>query len=90
MSRRDGSRAVVITKHGKAVVKLVPANGGEDEILGALAGIARITGDREHRSGQRLGSGVILLDIHILIWLLLHESEMVSPIRRLGVCTRTC
>ena len=48
MSRRDGSRAVVITKHGKAVVKLVPANGGEDEILGALAGIARITGDIEN------------------------------------------
>jgi hypothetical protein len=81
MSRRDGSRAVVITKHGKAVVKLVPANGGEDEILGALAGNRPNYGRyREHRSGQRLGSGVILLDIHILIWLLLHESEMVSPL----------
>jgi prevent-host-death family protein len=39
---------VVITKHGKAVVKLVPANEGEDEIFGALAGIARITGDIEN------------------------------------------
>lgn len=39
---------VVITKHGKPVVKLVPANEGEDEIFGALAGIARITGDIEN------------------------------------------
>jgi prevent-host-death family protein len=41
----QSGRAVVITKHGKAVVKVVPANEGEDEIFGALAGIARITGD---------------------------------------------
>jgi prevent-host-death family protein len=41
-------RAVVITKHGKPVVKLVPANEGEDEIFGALAGIARIAGDIEN------------------------------------------
>src|SRR5437868_13310362 len=34
----QSGRAVVITKHGKAVVKLVPANEGEDEIFGALAG----------------------------------------------------
>ena len=40
-------RPVVITKHGKPVVKLVPANEGEDEIFGALAGIARIKGDIE-------------------------------------------
>jgi prevent-host-death family protein len=39
---------VVITKHGKPVVKVVPANEGEDEIFGALAGIARITGDIEN------------------------------------------
>jgi prevent-host-death family protein len=38
---------VVITKHGKPVVKLVPASEGEDEIFGALAGIARVTGDIE-------------------------------------------
>src|ERR1700677_395602 len=44
----QSGRAVVITKHGKAVAKLVPANEGEDEIFGALAGIARITGDIEN------------------------------------------
>jgi prevent-host-death family protein len=44
----QSGRAVVITKHGKAVVKLVPANEGEDEIFGALADIARITGDIEN------------------------------------------
>ena len=39
---------VVITKHGRPVVKLVPANEGEDEIFGALADIARVTGDIEN------------------------------------------
>jgi prevent-host-death family protein len=41
-------RPVVITKHGKPVVKLVPVNEGEDEIFGVLAGIARIAGDIEN------------------------------------------
>lgn len=40
-------RPVVITKHGKPVVKLVPAN-HDDEIFGALSAIARITGDIEN------------------------------------------
>jgi antitoxin (DNA-binding transcriptional repressor) of toxin-antitoxin stability system len=44
----QSGRPVVITKHGKPVVKLVPANEGEDEIFGALAGIARIKGDIEN------------------------------------------
>ena len=44
----QSGRPVVITKHGKPVVKLVPANEGEDEIFGALASIARITGDVEN------------------------------------------
>jgi prevent-host-death family protein len=44
----QSGRSVVITKHGKPVVKLVPANEGEDEIFGALADIARITGDIEN------------------------------------------
>jgi prevent-host-death family protein len=43
----QSGRPVVITKHGKAVVKLVPANKDEDKIFGALAGIARIKGDIE-------------------------------------------
>jgi antitoxin (DNA-binding transcriptional repressor) of toxin-antitoxin stability system len=38
----------VITKHGKPVVKVMPVSEGEDEIFGALAGIARITGDIEN------------------------------------------
>ncbi len=41
-------RPVVITKHGKPVVKLVPAHEGDDGIFGALAGIARIAGDVEN------------------------------------------
>jgi prevent-host-death family protein len=44
----QSGRPVVITKHGKPVVKLVPANESEDEIFGALAGIARIKGDLEN------------------------------------------
>ena len=44
----QSGRAIVITKHGKPVVKLVPASEGEDEIFGALSGIARITGDVEN------------------------------------------
>lgn len=41
-------RPVVITKHGKPVVKVVPATQGDDEIFGALSAIARITGDIEN------------------------------------------
>lgn len=41
-------RPVVITKHGKPVVKLVPAFQCDDEIFGALSSIARITGDIEN------------------------------------------
>jgi prevent-host-death family protein len=44
----QSGRPVVITKHGKPVVKLVPANDSGDEIFGALAGIARIKGDLEN------------------------------------------
>ena len=44
----QSGRPVVITRHGKPVVKLVPASENEDEIFGALAGIARITGDIEN------------------------------------------
>lgn len=39
---------VVITKHGKPVVKVVPVTESEDQIFGALSGIARITGDIEN------------------------------------------
>jgi prevent-host-death family protein len=36
---------VVITKHGKPVVKLVPAENQTDEIFGYMAGKAKIVGD---------------------------------------------
>ena len=44
----QSGRPIVITKHGKPVVKLVPAKESDDEIFGALAGIARIKGDIEN------------------------------------------
>jgi prevent-host-death family protein len=44
----QSGRPIVITKHGKPVVKLVPASEGEDEFFGALAGIARVAGDIEN------------------------------------------
>jgi prevent-host-death family protein len=44
----QSGRAVVITKHGRPVAKLVPVSKEEDEIFGALAGIARIRGDIEN------------------------------------------
>ena len=37
--------AIVITKHGKPVVKLVPVDKGVDHIYGFLAGKGAITGD---------------------------------------------
>lgn len=43
----QSGQPVVITKHGKPVVKVVPANECEEEIFGALSGIARIAGDIE-------------------------------------------
>jgi prevent-host-death family protein len=43
----QSGRAVVITKHGKPVVKVVPMSEDEDSIFGALKGIARVTGDIE-------------------------------------------
>jgi prevent-host-death family protein len=36
---------VVITKHGKPVVKLVPAEDRADDIFGYMAGKAKIVGD---------------------------------------------
>jgi prevent-host-death family protein len=37
--------AVVVTKHGKPVVKLVPAKVKDDSIFGYMAGKATIVGD---------------------------------------------
>jgi prevent-host-death family protein len=36
---------IVITKHGKPVVKIVPADQAKDEIYGFLKGKGKITGD---------------------------------------------
>jgi len=37
--------SVLVTKHGKPVVKLVPAKGTDDYIFGYMAGKAKIVGD---------------------------------------------
>ena len=37
--------AVIITKRGKPVAKLVPVTSDEDEIFGFLAGKGKVTGD---------------------------------------------
>jgi PIN domain nuclease of toxin-antitoxin system len=58
---------------------LVSANEGEDEIFGALGKHRQDYGGYwEHGPGQRLGSGMILLDTHILIELLV-APENLSP-----------
>lgn len=36
---------VIVTKRGKAVVKLVPASTSEDEIFGYMAGKVKVVGD---------------------------------------------
>jgi prevent-host-death family protein len=42
---RVGPEGIVITKHGKPVAKLVPFVSGSRDLLGALRGKLRITGD---------------------------------------------
>ena len=44
---RKTREPLVITKRGKAVAKLVPAEDEKDEFLGRLEGIIRIVGDIE-------------------------------------------
>ncbi len=44
---RKTREAVLITKRGKPVAKLVPADDGGREFLGRLAGQVRITGEIE-------------------------------------------
>lgn len=43
----QSGRPVVITKHGKPVVKLIPAAPAGEEIFGFMAGKAKIVGDIE-------------------------------------------
>jgi prevent-host-death family protein len=49
MDQVAGSRRpVVITKHGKPVVQIIPMESDENEIFGFIAGNARIVGDIEN------------------------------------------
>lgn len=43
----ETGESLVITKHGKPVVKLVPAEGARKSIWGDLAGVVKILGDIE-------------------------------------------
>jgi len=42
---QQSGEAVVITKHGKPVVQVVPAKKDADDIFGYMAGKAKIVGD---------------------------------------------
>ena len=44
----ESGRAVVVTKHGKPVVQIIPVQSDENEIFGFLAGRIRIVGDVEN------------------------------------------
>jgi prevent-host-death family protein len=41
----ESRRPVVVTKHGKPVVQIIPVDSDEDEIFGFMAGKGRIVGD---------------------------------------------
>lgn len=43
----ETGEAVIVTKHGKPVVKLVPAESDGDDIFGFMSGKATIVGDVE-------------------------------------------
>ena len=44
----NSGRPVVVTKHGKPVVQIIPIDSDEDEIFGFMAGKFRIIGDIEN------------------------------------------
>ena len=44
----ESGRAVVVTKHGKPVVQIIPVQSDENEIFGFLAGKVRIVGGVEN------------------------------------------
>jgi prevent-host-death family protein len=44
----QSGQAVIVTKHGKPVVKLTAVETGEDDIFDSLAGKVRIVGDIEN------------------------------------------
>ncbi len=70
---------VVITKHGKPVAKLVPADKNTDDIYNFLVGKGAIAGDivSPGNFGQRMGrTQVILLDTHVVVWLAFDQSQL--------------
>ena len=44
----ESGRPVIVTKHGKPVVQIVPVERDEEDIFGFLAGKGRIVGDIEN------------------------------------------
>ena len=43
----ETGEAIIVTKHGKPVVRVVPAGNGKEDIFGFMRGKARIAGDVE-------------------------------------------
>lgn len=43
----ETGEAIIVTKHGKPVVRVVPAGNGEEDVFGFMRGKARIAGDVE-------------------------------------------
>lgn len=44
----ESGRSVVITKHGRPVVQIIPVESNQDDIFGFLVGKGRIVGDIEN------------------------------------------
>ena len=68
--------AVIITKHGKPVTKLVPVNAEKDEMYDFLAGKGVVVGDiiaPALTSGRVTCTQVILVDTHVVAWLALDQ-----------------
>ena len=64
--------AIVITKHGKPVVKLVPADKDAGDIYGFLAGKGAVIGDAVSpaiSSGECGRAEAILVDTQVVVWL---------------------
>ena len=72
---------IVITKHGKPVVKVVPAEKRVDDIFDYMAGRAKIVGDHGPDCPRRLGTQVILLDTHALYWMANESKRLSKPAR---------
>ena len=83
---RSTREAVVITKRGRPLAKLVPAGGQPWQCVRPHAGRS---GDRRgycycvsRSASRRLGNlAVILLDTHVLAWLVADENRLSRPAR---------